>query len=100
MKKSENRQEPEKAPPAAIPPIIVKPVESHVCILPAKPKPAFAPPSAKPPAAPPKPKPEPSLEQKVADEVERRLINQVGALALGFFVGEMVERSSHNHHRD
>jgi hypothetical protein len=46
------------------------------------------------------PKPEPTIEEKVAEEVERRLINQAGAFALGFFVGEMLERSWHDHHQD
>jgi hypothetical protein len=86
-------KEPQKAPPGAVPPIIPR----HVCFYPAKEKRAVAKPA---PAPPPEPKPERTLEQRVADEVERRLSNQAGAFALGFFVGEMVEESWRKHHRD
>ena len=64
----------------------------HICLYPASSKPA----ATKPVAAPPKAKPEPTLEQKVADEVARRLDDGIGNLALGFLLGWLWEK----HHRD
>ena len=75
-----------KSPPGSIP------QNDFVCIYPAKPKSA----AAKAPVAPPKPKPEPTLEQKVADEVARRMNAEVGNFALGFLFGWLWEK----HHRD
>jgi hypothetical protein len=92
-------KEPQKAPPGAVPPIIPKPQANHVWFYPAKVNPTPAKPAPAPPQAP-KPAPERTLEQRVADEVERRLASRVGAFALGFFVGEMVEESWRKHHRD
>jgi hypothetical protein len=71
----------EQAPPGAIPPVI-----QHVCVLPAKPRPA----APKPAALPPKPKPERTLEERIADEVERRLSDRAGNFLLGFLLGELL----------
>ena len=96
--KQENRQEPEKAPPSSIPPTVVQPPVGHICILPAKPKPVFTPTSVKPAVAPPKS--EPTLEQKVADEVERRLRDRGGNFVLGFIIGELLSCWWDKHHED
>ena len=86
-------EKPLKAPPGAVPPII----PSHVCFYPAKEKPIIPKPA---PAAPPKLTPERTLEQRVADEVERRLANRGTTFALGFLLGEIAEQFWHKHHKD
>ena len=100
MSASENRQ-PEKAPAGSIPPVIRKPLGHHVCILPARGQMAPAPDRPKAAATPTKPKPEPTLEQKIADEVERRLKARTGNLLLGFILGEAFGQWwDKHHHRD
>jgi|KBSMisStandDraft_5_1062788.scaffolds.fasta_scaffold1183843_1 hypothetical protein len=83
--------EPQKAPPGAIPSVISQPRVSHVCILPAKPKAC----DAKPAPLRPKPKPEPTLEERVADEVEGRVNNTVGKFAIGYLIANSLDNFFH-----
>jgi hypothetical protein len=84
----------EQTPPGAIPPVI-----QHVCVLPGKPQSTIRPAPPKPAAVPLKP--EPSLEQKIADEVERRLNKRADNFILGFIFGELLGSwFDKHHHRD
>jgi hypothetical protein len=94
MPNSQNRPEQRKS--TRVPSIQSN--QDYVCIYPAKSKPAASATIVKPPAAAPKPKPEPTLEQKVADEVERR--DRAGNLLLGFILGELFGQWWDQHHRD
>jgi hypothetical protein len=78
----------EQAPPGAIPPVI-----HHVCLLPAKPRPGAPKPAAV------LPKLEPTIEQKIADEVERRLNKRSDNFLLGFIIGELLGSLWDKHHR-
>jgi hypothetical protein len=70
----------------------------HVCIYPVKPKPSVSPTTVKPAAA--KPKPEPALEQRVADEVARRLNDRNNNFLLGFIIDELFGQWWDQHNRD
>jgi hypothetical protein len=75
------------------------PIE-HVCVYPAKSKATVSPNTVKPAAAASKPKPESTFEQRVADEVARRLNDRAGNFALGFLLGELFGSFWEKHHRD
>jgi hypothetical protein len=45
------------------------------------------------------PKPEPTLEQKIADEVERRLNKRGDGFILGIIFGELLGSLWDKHHR-
>jgi hypothetical protein len=91
---SKAKKDSQKAPTGSNPPVTHKHAGDYICIYPAKPIPAAAKPAAA--AA----KTEPTLEQKIADEVARRVNAEVGKLALGFLIGEFLSSLWHKHHRD
>jgi hypothetical protein len=82
----------EQAPSGAIPPVI-----QHACIFPAKPQSTIRPAAPKPAAE--EAKREPTLEQKIADEVERRLNKRADNFLLGFIFGELLGSLWDKHHR-
>jgi hypothetical protein len=84
----DNAMYPKKSPPI-----------EHICIYPAKSKTA-APTAVNPAAAASKQKPEPTLEQRVAGEVARRLNDRTGNFLLGFIIGELFGQWWDQHHRD
>ncbi|MGH7970752.1 MAG: hypothetical protein ACREIC_18665 [Limisphaerales bacterium] len=66
-------------------------------MFPAKAKPATTSVSKKP--APPTPKPERSMEQRIADEVARRMNDKAGNFVLGFLIGEGLVSWWDKHHK-
>jgi len=75
------------------------PVE-HVCVYPAKRKPTVSPNTVKPAAVASKPKQQPTLEQRVADEVARQVNDRAGNFLLGFIIGELLGAWWEKHHSD
>jgi hypothetical protein len=89
----------EQAPPGAIPPII-RPIEHIVCILPPRPNTVAAPVQPKPAAPAAKLRPEPTVELKIANEVDRRVNERLGNLALGFLIGSAIASIFEKHNDD
>jgi hypothetical protein len=84
----------EQALPGSIPPVIQ---HGHGCVLPAKPQSTIRPAAPKPATV--RPKPEPTLEQRIADEVERRLNKRADNFLLGFIFGELLGSWFDKHNR-